>query len=192
MFKNSINYSAGQVSRTLLILAVIILVAVAISYSVIKIAERPPKAPDTTEKIHKPVYDETLAEIRFIFQEAKDYGGVLKGSQSRNPQWQQDLETTERFIRVTVAAQNKGKENTKNGNWDIENIVDSEGRNYIPISADQWMPEKNRCGEMLKPEFEPVPCSKYYEVSKISTGLKIRVENKQKGANILLDLIVTN
>lgn len=189
MFNNT-NKSSGQVSRILLILSVIILVAVAISYSVIRFAERPPKTPETTEKIPQPVYEETLGDIRFIFQEAKDFGGVLKGSQSKNPQWQKDLKTTERFIRVKVAAQNKGKENTRNGDWDIKNIIDSEGRNYIPISADQWMPENNYCGDALKPEFEPISCLKFYEVSKISAGLKIIIETKGKTA--LLDLIVTN
>ncbi|MDP2741379.1 MAG: hypothetical protein Q8O66_01665 [bacterium] len=182
----------GQASRTLLILAIIILVAVVISYLVIKVAENPPKNPTATPPIAQPVYEQTLGDIRYIFQEARDFGGALSGSQSRNPQWQEDLKTTERFIKVVVAAQNKGKENIKNGSWDIENIVDSEGRNFVPLTnVSQWLPEKNLCGELLKPEFDPIPCAKIYEVSKISTGLKIRIKNTTNSGNALIDLIVT-
>lgn len=194
MFQGSINKSSGQASRTLLILAIIILVAVAVSYAVIKIAENPPKKTAKEEPVvPQPVYEQTLEEIRFIFQEARDYGNVLKGSQSKNPEWQQDLKTTERFIKVTVAAQNKGKENIKNGSWELENIVDSENRNYVPsTNVSQWLSEKDLCGDLLKPEFEPTPCIKIYEVSKISTGLKVRVKNKTKNTDALIDLIVTN
>jgi len=192
IFNNSIK-EKGQASRTLLIIAVIILVAVVISYLVIRVAESPPKNPTATPPISQPVYEQTLGDIRFIFQEARDFGDVLSGSQSRNPQWQADLKTTERFIKVIVAAQNKGKENIKNGSWDIENIVDSEGRNFVPLSnASQWLPEKNLCGDLLKPEFDPIPCTKIYEVSKISTGLKIRIKNTTNSGNTLIDLIVTN
>lgn len=184
----------GQASRTLLIIAIIILVAVVITYLVIRVAENPPKNPTVTPPIAQPIYEQTLGEIRYIFQEARDFGGVLYGSQSKNPEWQNNLKTTERFIKVVVAAQNKGKENIKNGSWDIENIVDSEGRNFVPLTNDsQWLPEKNLCGELLKPEFDPIPCTKIYEVSKISTGLKIRVKNTtNKSGAALIDLIVTN
>jgi hypothetical protein len=183
----------GQASRTLLIIAIIILFAVVVSYLVIKLAENPPKNQKPIPDVPQPVYEQTLNYIIFIFQEARDFGDTLKGSQSNNPQWQKDLKTTERFIRVSIAAQNKGKENLKNGSWDIENIVDSEGRNYVPIdNAREWLPEKNLCGELLKPEFNPIPCVKIYEVSKISTGLKIRIKNSNKNSSALIDLIVTN
>ncbi|MEK7664927.1 MAG: hypothetical protein AAB361_02180 [Patescibacteria group bacterium] len=193
MFKNKINKSSGvAASRTLLIIAIIILVAVAISYAIIRIAENPPKSTRPPDDIvPQPIYEQTIEGIRIIFQEAKDFGSVLKGSQSKNPQWQEDIKTTEKFIKVTVAAQNKEKENTRSGNWDIENIVDSEGRNYVPMNGvDQWLPEKNLCGNLLKPDFAPIPCAKIYEVSRISAGLKIRVTSFGKSA--LIDLIVTN
>lgn len=194
MFQSSINKSSGQASRTLLILAIIILVAVVFSYLVIKVAENPPsKIPNQEPIVPQPVYEQTLGDIRFIFQEARDLGSVLYGSQSKNPEWQQDLKTTERFIKVVVAAQNKGKENVRSGSWNIENIVDSEGRNYVPLTnVSQWLPEKELCGDLLKPEFEPTPCVKIYEVSKVSTGLKIRVKNVTKSSDALIDLIVTN
>ena len=194
MFKNKINKSSGQASRTLLILAIIILVAVVFSYLVIKVAENPPTKKQKQEPIvPQPVYEQTLGDVRFIFQEARDYGSVLYGSQSNNPR-REDIKTTERFIKVIIAAQNKGKENTKNGSWNIENIVDSEGRNYVPLdNVNQWLPENNLCGDLLKPEFAPIPCVKIYEVSKISTGLKIRVKTTTiKSSEALIDLIVTN
>ena len=105
-----------------------------------------------------------------------------------------DLITTERFIKVTIGAQNKGKENIKKNTWDIENIVDSEGRNYISLdyAANPWMSDPDLCGELLKPEFSPTPCSKIYEVSKISSGLKIRVVDTKKKTEALIDLIVIN
>jgi hypothetical protein len=61
-----------------------------------------------------------------------------------------------------------------------------------------WLPKPNLCGELLKPAFDPTPCTKIYEVSKESTGFKIRIEagknNKpiSSGSNnsFLLDLIV--
>lgn len=191
MFQSNTNKSSGQASRTLLIIAIIVLVAVVITYSAMRYAEKKPAAPSPGPTVPQPVYEATLGDIRFVFQEARDFGSTLKGSQSKNPQWQQDLKTTERFVKVTVGAQNKGKENTKHGGWDIENIVDSEGRNYVPASGvDSWLPEKNTCGELLKPEFAPTSCTKIYEVSKVSTGLKIRV--KAGSAAALLDLIVTN
>jgi hypothetical protein len=46
----------------------------------------------------------------------------------------------------------------------------------------------------LKPAFDPTPCVKIYEVSKKSTGFKIRVQttigNSTKKDSFLLDLIV--
>jgi len=79
---------------------------------------------------------------------------------------------------VTIGAQNKGTANIEERSWDIENIVDSDGRNFVPLegySVDPWLPISNFCGALLKPEFDPVPCTKMYEVSKKSAGLKIRV-----------------
>jgi hypothetical protein len=174
----------GQVARLLLVLAIVVLVAVVISYLVMKMAERP-QAPSGTEvpEIPMPVYEQTLGDARFLFMSAIDMGNVLKVSDSKNKtsySWRQDQDvvTTERFIKVTIGAQNKGKLNILDRSWDIGNIVDSEGRNFVPMDLNKiqsWLPEDNYCGELLKPEFEPIPCTKIYEVSKISTGLKIRV-----------------
>lgn len=171
---------AGQVSKLLLVLAIIVLVAVVITFLIMKMATPPPKPPTTTEPaVPLPVYEQTLGNIRFVFQSARDRGNTLWASETKNPgSWQKDLTTGERFIMVTIGAQNKGKENIAERSWDIENIIDSEGRNFVPSEGyivAQWLPEPDLCSALLKPEFDPTPCIKIYEVSKKSTGLKIRV-----------------
>ena len=204
MFKD-INKSSGQVSRLLLVLAIIVLVAVVITFLIMKMATPPPK-PITPEEptVPQPVYEQTLGDVRFVFESARDMGNTLKASDSKNPgDWVKDLTTVARFIVVTVGAQNKGKLNIAERSWDIENIVDSEGRNFVPLegyTVEQWLPENDLCTALLKPEFDPTPCTKIYEVSKKSTGLKIRVKigqgnsannfSSQKFEEALIDLIV--
>lgn len=208
MFKE-INKSSGQASRLLLLLAVIVLVAVLITYLVLKMAQKPqaPTAP-TAPQVELPVYEKQLGNIRFIFKSAIDRGEVLKASEVINKQYsssyQKSLESSGgKFIQVTIGAQNKGTLNTEQRAWDIENIVDSKNREFVPLqdySIAPWMPEENFCGALLKPEFDPMNCTKIYEVSKESTGLKIRVATgKDNSANnfssdkidsFLLDLIV--
>jgi hypothetical protein len=106
------------------------------------------------------------------------------------------LSTTEKFIKVTVAAQNKGKVNLPQFSWDIGNLVDSDGRNFVPINekAYYFLPQPSLCGEVLKPEFEPTPCVKLYEVSKASTNLKIMLTasgTTSKKEAALIDIVVT-
>jgi len=198
------NKSSGQASRFLLILAIVILVAVVIVYLVMKMATPAPKppGPDVTPEIPLPVYENTIDDIRFVFLSARDMGGTLKGSMSRDASWQKDLTTTEKFIILTIGAQNKGKENTPDRAWSVDNIVDSEGREFVALdyNVNSWLPNPNLCGTLLKPEFEPTPCIKIYEVSKISVGLKVRVIASNKNAagiystdkkdETMLDLIV--
>ncbi len=211
MIRKKINKSAvlpaqaGQVSKLLLVLAIIVFVAVVIVFVVLKATTAPPK-PAIEETIGpKVVYEATLGNIKFTFQEARDMGKILLGSKSRFPDWQKNLVTTEKFIIVTIGAQNKGKENIPERVWDIGNIVDSEGRNYVPLDniADAWQPDPNLCSALLKPEFAAIPCVKIYEVSRISTGLKINVSafkkesvtsyssNEKDKETTLIDLIVT-
>ena len=95
-----------------------------------------------------------------------------------------------------------GLENIAERSWDIENIVDSQGREFVPLdyNANPWLPDPNLCGTLLKPAFDPTPCIKIYEVSKVSAGLKIRVitgkgndQNNFSSKNFdkgLIDLIV--
>ncbi len=205
MFKKN-NKELGQVSKLLLVLAIIVLVAVIITYLVIKMATPAPE-PSSISKplVPQPVYEITFGNIRFVWEASIDMGDVLRVSEAREDSYaQKNITTTERFIKVTIGAQNKGKINTDERSWDIENIIDSEGRNFVPIenyTISPWLPSSNLCGTLLKPEFEPTPCTKMYEVSKKSSGLKIKViTGKDNSANNfsakkldegLIDLIIT-
>ena len=206
------NKQAGQASRILLILAVVVLVAAIIVYLVMKMATPPAPPPvPTTPEVPLPVYEQPLGEIRFVFISALDKGSVLRASQITNKQYStySNLKdyvienTGAKFIQITVGAQNIGLLNMEQNSWDIENIVDSDGRNFVPLSGYEvtpWLPNPDLCGELLKPAFNPTPCTKIYEVSKESKGLKIRVrtgkENKANNLSsgkidsYLLDLIV--
>ena len=61
---------------------------------------QPPEPP-------KPVYEVTLGDVRFLLQSSEDLGKVIKSKS----QYEKDLTTTEKFIKVVIAAQNKGKNN---------------------------------------------------------------------------------
>ncbi|MCX6718625.1 MAG: hypothetical protein NTY81_03455 [Candidatus Staskawiczbacteria bacterium] len=207
MFK--FNKSAGQASRLLLVLAVVVFVAVIITFLIMKMATKPPAPSNPATTVPLPVYEQTLGDIRFVFESALDKGNVLRASEIANTQYnysgQKDFVIDNlgaKFIEVTVGAQNMGTENTAQNAWDIENIVDSKGRNFVPLengAVNPWLPNPDLCGSLLKPAFDPTPCTKIYEVSKASTGLKIRVvsgkDNKSVSSGsgnmeFLLDLIV--
>jgi uncharacterized protein (UPF0333 family) len=202
------NKSAGQASKLLLVLAVIVLFAVVITFLVVKMAEKPAKPPATTVTTEpQPVYDQTMGNIRFVFMSALDKDSALKVSEATNSQYassaQKDLQTTEKFIQVKIGAQNTGTTNTEQNAWDIQNIVDSQNREFVPLDSfavNPWLPSQNFCGALLKPNFQPTPCTKIYEVSKESTGLKIRVQTGKDNTaqnftsgkidSVLIDLIV--
>lgn len=200
------NKQSGQASRTLLVLAVVVLVAAIIAYLVIKMAEKPPKPPaPEIPTIELPVYETKIGDIRFVFEYAINKGGVLKKSEVINNKYsftnQENFAISNsgaNFIIVSIGAQNIGKINIIKGVWDIENIVDSDGREFVPLDSHKvkpWLPEEDTCGSLLKPSFDPTPCTKIYEVSKQSVGLKIRVIDKKDSSNnkrkeALLDLIV--
>lgn len=180
MFK--FNKSSGQAARLLLVLAVIVFVAVIIVYLVMRMATPAPKPPlPSASIIPLPVYEAQLGDIRFVFMSAIDRGDTLRAADVKNPlysSFQKDIHTTARFIQVTIGAQNKGTENTQPQAWEMENIVDSKGRNFVSSTGydvTPWLPNPDLCGSLLKPAFDPTPCTKIYEVSKESTGLKVRV-----------------
>ncbi len=192
---NKHNASRGWVSRTLIILAVVVFVAIIIVFFAIKFASNVSKsksAPDSSEQ-PKPVYEKTLGDVRFLFESAQNLGSVLRGSSAMSS-YQQDVFTTEKFIKVVIRAQNKGKVNIPKFNWDIGNIVDSDGRVFPPSNqVFYFLPRPDTCGELLKPEFEPIPCTKIYEVSKISTHLKVEIistDRSSKKPAEYLDLVV--
>lgn len=197
---------AGQVSKLLLVLAIIVFVAVIIAYLVMRMATPPPKPPVTGEPvIPQPIYETTLGDVKFVWESSIDKGNTLWVSEARKDSYaQKNLVTTERYIKVTIGAQNKGKVNIAERSWDIGNIIDSEGRNFVPIedySVNPWLSNPNLCGALLKPEFNPTPCTKIYEVSRKSTGLKIEVMTGQENSannfsagkldKALIDLIIT-
>ncbi|MFA6190050.1 MAG: hypothetical protein WC711_00855 [Candidatus Staskawiczbacteria bacterium] len=207
MFK--FNKEHGQASKLLLVLAVVILVAVIITFLILKMTEKPPAPPVTPEvEVPLPVYEKTLGNIRFVFLTAIDKGNVLKGSEAVNAQFSNAKDLVignpgAKFITVTMGAQNVGTINTDKNAWKIENIIDSRGRNFVPLDGyvvSAWIPNPNLCGNLLKPAFDPTPCTKIYEVSKESTGLKVRVmtgknnstanNNIDKNDTFLIDLIV--
>ena len=186
------NNQKGSVSRLILVLAGVVLVIAAIIFIAISITSRKTESENNQNNQSeveepKPVYEATVGDIRLIMQSSFDAGSVLKSSTSN----QTDLETTERFIKVTIGAQNKGKVDTDSFTWDLGNIVDSEGRNFVPITnkAFNFLPRPDLCGSVLKPEFAPVSCVRIYEVSRQSEGLKIQVISKvPKVQSVLLDL----
>lgn len=208
MFK--FNKSTGQASKLLLVLAVVVFVAVIIVYLVMKMAEKPiapEPTPETTVEL--PVYEKTLGNIRFVFLSSIDRGDALLTSNIVNNQYsftQKDLKisnTGAKFIEVVVGAQNRGTLDVERNAWGLGNIIDSEGRNFVPMENSNvmpWLPNPNLCGDILRPAFDPTPCKKIYEVSKESTGLKIEVQTgKNNTANnfsskkldtFLLDLII--
>jgi hypothetical protein len=205
------NKSSGQASKLLLALAIIVLVAAIITFLIIRMAEKPVKpVTPTTPVVPLPVYEKQLGDIRFVFESAIDRGSVLRAVDIRNSQYSyyssgKDLFATSggRFIQVTIGAQNKGTINTEQNAWGTGNIIDSKGRNFIADDQNlvgPWLPEDNNCGELLKPAFDPTPCTKIYEVSKLSTGLQIEIKTGKNNTasnlssgrvdSFLLDLIV--
>ena len=188
------NKQKGAISQTLIVIAVVLLILIVVIFSVVRFTAKkqaPVDKHETKNEIPEPEYETTLGETRFIFVSAKNLGGALNAPDGT---FQRDLITTEKFIRITVAAQNKGKNNLDSYSWDIGNVVDSDGRNFVPVNqAYYFLPQPNLCGELLKPEFEPTPCVKIYEVSKASTNLKITLTatgSTGKKQASLIDILV--
>ncbi|MBX4200870.1 hypothetical protein KW786_01955 [Candidatus Parcubacteria bacterium] len=192
------DLSSGKASSILLILAVMILVLIVGVFIFIKFGATKKTADQTSTTTEDqgpppPVYETQVGNVKFMVESAEDLGKVIR---STTTSYQQNLTTTERFIKVIVGAQNKGKENTQQGAWDVGNIIDSEGRNFVSINnqAYFYLPSQNFCGAILKPEFEFTPCINLYEVSRQSTGLKVKVVaaggGGSKGGEDLLDLLI--
>ena len=197
MFK--FNKSSGQVSRLFLVLGIVILVAVIIVYLVMKMVTPAPKpvvSLPTATGTPSLVFQKQVGDIQFVFQNGVDKGTVITTAQIVNTQIVPQFESNQnapvsnlvassggKYIQVTVGAQNEGLGNIDQGSWDIGNVVDSQGRNFIPLDATidaPWISANNGCGALLLPALDPVPCTKIYEISNKSTGLKITVENLEK------------
>ncbi len=143
----------------------------------------------TEEEKEELVYEVEVGDIKFKLKEVKDRGDILKASESKHPgSTREDLTTTERFIEVTISAQNVGKDNIQSGGWEVKELIDSEERKfYSSRQLDNWILEENKCSDTLKPGFSPTFCTKIYEVAKISTGLKVEV-SARKGGSDFIDL----
>jgi len=133
----------------------------------------------------QPQYEVTVGNIKFIFKEAINEGKVLEKEDGNFPTWQEpeDLETTEKFIKVTIGAQNVGKENIDGLYWEVMEILDEEGRVFEALNdrdVEAWTPEDNGCNTLLKPGFTPTDCVKIYEVANVSTQLKVKVVSKER------------
>ena len=184
--------SPGQLPKGLLILVGIIIILVIVVSVVIKmVSNSEPDIPpeegeeEEEEEAYQPIYEVIIGEIKFTFIKVQDKGNILRGSESKKPERQEDLTTKEKFIVVTIGAQNIGKEiiTVKDKNWGIEEIIDNEGREFefLGREADPWIPEESQCAALLKPAFSPIPCTKIYEVAKVSTDLKVKVFVEEKG-----------
>ncbi len=172
--------------RLILIGAVIVvIIIIAVMASTMMKPSPPPE--EVEEEEEELVYEVEVGDIKFKLKEVKDRGDVLKASESKYPKsTREDLTTTERFIEVTISAQNIGKDNIRFGGWEVKELIDSEERNfYSSPQLDNWILEENKCGDILKPGFSPTFCTKIYEVAKISTGLKVEVLAKKGGSDFI-------
>ena len=183
----------GQIPRGLLIFAGVVVAVVVIVFLIIKIVSGPPEpagtqgeegeGTTTEQETYQPIYETAINGIKFTFQKIENKGNILRGSESKYPERQKDLTSKERFIAVTIGAQNIGKETIDKGQWDIGEIIDGAGRKFefLEREVEPWLPEENNCGASLKPAFSPTLCTKIYEIAKVSTNLKIKVFVGEKG-----------
>jgi len=179
----------GEISRELLILIGVIIVIIIIITVVISMATKPEPLPEESEEEeYGQISEVELGDVRIKLEGARDRGNTLKASEKKSGREGKDLVTTERFIEVTISAENIGKDNISAGYWQIKNLVDSEGRIfYFFPGAELWILGESKCGALLKPGFSPTFCTKIYEVAKISTGLKVEVSAK-RGKSEFIDL----
>ena len=161
----------------------IIIIAIVI-FSAIK---KPPEEEPEEEKTSEPVYEITVGDIKLKLENVVNKGNLLEATEETYPK--RNITTTENFIEVTISAQNIGKDNIAEKTWNIEEIVDSQGRKfYAPSETIPWLPQDNSCGVLLKPAFTPSICTKIYEVAKVSDGLKIRISSRQIQGDFFIDL----
>jgi|SRR5581483_10812522 len=193
--KREITGSRGAISKTLIIVAALVLVVIITVFFALQLNSMKSKNQSannstnnsTANQPPQPVYDVTLGDVKYVLQDAQDLGSRLTSSVS----YISDLTTTERFIQVTVSAENMGKTNTTSGQWDLGNIIDSDGRVFLQDQAAySFLPKQPQsCGAILKPAFAPISCTRIYEVAKVSTGLKVEVKNSSANKKITtLDL----
>ncbi|HLD70366.1 MAG TPA: hypothetical protein VI937_00545 [Negativicutes bacterium] len=193
---------SGQASRVIIILAIILLLAGVLVYFGIKFATKDKQDGQTTETTQttdengelvepvkeppKPVYEAQMGDIKISMVGAYDMGNRLVLNNFQHGA------TTEKFIMVTIEAQNKGKTDIGQGQWGMGNMIDSQERvyNQIGASANPFIPQPDLCGALLKPEFTPSRCTRIFEVARVSGGLKVQINGPQKKGDgpVYLDL----
>ena len=189
--------SSGKIPKILLVFVALAAIVVAIYI----IVSRKPKVPvgnvSTTngEEEPQPVYETAIGSIKFSLHEAVDIGDALELEETVRPhRLREGIFTREKFVEVSIAAENIGKDNIGEGYWNIMEVIDSEGRRFYPVSGSEaWIRGDSLCGALLKPGFSPTICTKIYEVAKISSGLKVRIYSKDiidKKGNLLEEVYI--
>ena len=180
MILKEIKKSRGALSTIILVLIIIVVIALIIAFFVARRNQKPAVTKPVSTEPPPPVYNVKINNINFTLLEDTNLGNILYGKESSKPKYQKDLETTERFIQVTIGAQNSGTVNTKKTIWGVGNIIDDHGRNYIPKAFDKvenWLPAGNthNCSSILEPIFTPTSCIRIYDVANGAENLKIQV-----------------
>lgn len=176
----------NNIKIILVVIGVIFIAAVFIIIINVQKPESPPIPPEE-EKPIEPVYEIIIGDIKFKLEKVEDKGKILVATEDIYPK--KDIITTEKFIEVTISAQNIGTDNIAEKYWDMEEIIDSEGRKfYSPLETRPWTLQLVNCGAVLKPAFKPTLCTKIYEVAEIATGLKIKISSKQVQGDFFIDL----
>jgi len=182
------NKTKGGIPSFVLFIIIGIIVIILIIIIINAFKKTPPPPPKEEPKSQEPAYEAVIGDVKFKLKEAKDFGNILKGSESKNNQSQKDIMTTERFIEVTITAENIGKESVGIGTWNLNDLFDKEERRFIfSQETSPWIPEESRCGDLLKPGFTPTSCTKIYEVANISTGLKVKVSARSAKPSFALE-----
>lgn len=178
----------GKIPKWLLIiggLVLLIIIIVAVSGGK---EEEKPTVTLPEEKVEEKVTELRIGDAWFKLIEAKDLGSILKGSESKYPEWREDLTTEGKFVKVTITAENKwGKEELVI--WGQSAVIDNQGREFEKsYEASDWLPEENECAEGLKPGFKAKSCTAIYEVAADSTGLKVRLFEGIHGGKLILGI----
>lgn len=183
MFKTNNLKSSGKSALFLILGAVIIIIVALVVVAYLRTSSRDSENSEPVEivkgEMPELVHEVVIGDIKFTLVEAKDIGNILR-CQERTVlptrcRPQDDLVTTDKFIKVTITAQNIGKDDIRRGNWSVEELVDSDGRKFYSARAGRWIPEESECAALLKPSFTPTSCTEIYDVAKHSIGLKLRV-----------------
>jgi len=181
--KEVLKKAFDKISEKFLILGGIVVVLMIVVVVIIITTSKPPSPPTSEELEEGPVYEVVIGDIEFKLVEAKDRGGALEIPEGEEYLMRRDtdLTTKEKFIEVTISAENIGKENIRIGSWDIKELINGKERHFdYSQEASPWIPETSQCGTLLKPGFTPTLCTKIYEVAKVSTDLKVRVYSRQQ------------